>query len=180
MADFHYPRAQFIQSLSKTVKLDQEDDRGAVIGVARVVRRLHRLAAEAVHHFQRTGDNTRPDNVAHRGRRRLNRIEDRKQHTHRFRRAHDAAGNAGYNAHRAFATDEHAGKIIPWRIRHTAGLDDAPVRQHHFEAKNMVHGDTAGEAVRPARICTDIATNGARLLACRVRRIVITMRHDRL
>src|SRR5262249_10731610 len=70
-----------------------------------------------------------------------------------------------------------AGHVVTSRITgRAAGADDRTVRQHDLQPEDVIDGDAVLQRVWPAGVSRAVAADGARRLARRVRRKMVTLR----
>jgi hypothetical protein len=88
-------------------------------------------------------------------------------------RAVDANRHFGDHAKKSFGACHHAHQIVARRIEMLATkTDDLAIHQNHFDAEQVVGGQTVFEAMHPAGILRHVAADGACNLAGRIGRII--------
>ena len=76
--------------------------------------------------------------------------------------------------------DKRAHQVVARSLaRQAAELDERAVRGHHFEIGHVVGGEAVLQAVSAARVFRHVATDGAHLLAGRVRSVEEAVRLGR-
>ncbi len=143
-----------------------------IAGRAEILRRVH---GGSVHHLQPRGNDAVRDDRGDAG---PGVLDARERHQHgtgtlRFRQ--DAHRHLGDDAEHALRADHDAEQIISPAVEMLAAeADDLPVRQHEFDAEDVVHGETVFEAVHAARILRHVAADGAGDLRGGIGRVVET------
>ena len=139
--------------------------------------RLDRVDHVARHHLQRGRNEAGGDDRAHARGRIVHRHEVDQQRAHRRRIGRQPHRDAGRDAERALAADEHAAEVVAGRLRvEPAEHHDSTVGQHDLDREHVRRRDAVGEAVRATRVVGDVAADRARLLARRVGREVQAVR----
>jgi hypothetical protein len=142
--------------------------------------RFHGAQGEAVHHLKGgRGDSPRRDG-GHSTSSARHLIVNRQQGFYRFGLARQSHGGFRDHAKRAFRTYKDAGEIISRPVpMWGAGVNHFAVRQHYFQAQNVVGRNPKRQGVGTAGILRHIAADGAGLLAGGIRRIIVTGISDR-
>ena len=132
--------------------------------------RLDHLDDHRVHHLQGGRDDPGRDDARH-GRGGVTQIREvGQQRRHRGWKGGQTHGDPRRDAHGAFAPDERPSQIQPIRL----GIDateqaDRTVRQDDFDGQDVGAGDAVEQAVGTTGVVGQVAADGARLLAGRVR-----------
>src|SRR5262249_38365318 len=81
----------------------------------------------------------------------------------------------------ALRADHDPGQIVAGRIQgRAAELHHVTVGEHHAHPQHVIHGESVLEAMRATGVLSDIAADGADLLARWVGRVVKAIRRDTL
>ena len=97
----------------------------------------------------------------------------------RLGQRHEAHGDLGDDAERAFAADDGADEIGP-RVpsRRRSDAHDLAVGQHHLEREHVIRRRAVLQRMRTARVLGDVAADRAGVLARGIRRIEESVRRD--
>src|SRR2546421_537634 len=159
----------------RAVELDQQQ--AAAVRIARVHRRLGRLDRQVVHHLDRSRQDARGDDPAHRRSGLVGRMERREQRLDLGRSPHHPENHFRRDPQGAFGPDEHAAQIVSRSIeRGAAEVHERAVREHHLQTEDVRGGEPILEAVGAARVLGDVAADGTHLLRGRVRGIEVVGR----
>ena len=121
---------------------------------------LGRFDAGAVHELDRDGQNARVNDVTDALAGDLVAVIANQNRQRALGFGLNAQGCLGDDAQLPFRAADHAEQVQTSGIHmRPAHVNDCAVHQHHFDAKQVVGGHTVFQAMRPARIHRDIASD---------------------
>ena len=133
---------------------------------------LHGAEDQAVHHLERRRHDAAGDDAGHRLAGRVDRVEDGEERPVGLRDARQPQRRPGDDAERPLAPDDQPDQVVAGPLLHRATeCDDLAVGKHELDAEDVVGGDAVLERVRTAGVLGDVAPDGTRGLARRVRGI---------
>ena len=95
--------------------------------------------------------------------------------------AQDAHRRLGHDAKLALVANDQAEQVETGRVElRAADVENGPVDQNHFDAKNVICRDAMLETMRAAAVHADVAGDGAGELRGGVGRVEKSVGHDRV
>ena len=134
---------------------------------------------EVVHHFNRCGQHSRRNDIAHRRARFVCGGESGQQRLNALGPLHDAQNDFGGNAQSALGAHENSGEVITGGIeRFPAEMHERTIGKNHFQAHHMRCRKAVLQAMRPAGIFGDVSTDAADRLRGRIGSVEIFLLRD--
>ena len=157
-----------LNGFGQPLQLNQQH-RGRVHRITRVRRLFHHAQHHAVQHLYRNRRDRARGNFGHGLAAIVGGFVNGKNRLHQLRLAHQPDNHFCHQRHRAFRTGQQPRQIVSGQVLFlAAGLNHGAVRQHRFQAQNVIGGNSVSKRMRTAGVLGDVAANGAGALTRRI------------
>ncbi len=170
---------QMVNLDRRSVEFDDEQ-RFRLARIANMDKILRRLDRGLIHHFHAARNDARRDNAGDAGPRRFAGVESNQHRPCGFRGAQDADRHFGHDAEHPLGSRDQREEIVASLIEMAAAQpDDFAGHQNHFDAQEIIGGETIFEAVNATRILGHIAADRAGDLRGGIGRVIKALSLDR-